>query len=209
MQHPETQIPTSQPHPMPQETPLSKRQSQCDCAENCRSHKTVRLRSELILHTSPSYASTRFLAISHKSDTSRSHAKPSPKPSPNGSGLSVLLRSAANGCGRLRTLRPRVANKALPPDPLTTLRYTFGKKEYGALWTLLAPPEPPMWVNTHRASPHKIILPDYSFFEPANSSPPVPKHRIVGKQTASQAILTHPLDSAGSSSDVLPRTGVG
>ena len=40
MQHLETQIPMSQPHPTP---------NQCDRAENCGSHKTLRLRSEFIL----------------------------------------------------------------------------------------------------------------------------------------------------------------
>ena len=31
--------------------------------------------------------------------------------------LSALPRTVANGCGRLRTWKQRVANKALPPDP--------------------------------------------------------------------------------------------
>ena len=94
----------AQPHPTPQKHHSPNAQSQCDCAENCRSHKTLRLRSELILHTSTSYVSTRFLATSHESDTSRFQAKLTPKPSPNGSGLSVLLRTAADGCGRLQTV---------------------------------------------------------------------------------------------------------
>ena len=48
-------------------TPPSKRQSQCDWEENCSSHKTLHLRSEIILHTSSSHVSTRFLAISQES----------------------------------------------------------------------------------------------------------------------------------------------
>ena len=83
--------------------PLSNRQSRCDCAENFRSHKTLRLRSEIILHTSTSYVSTRFLASSHESDTSRFHPKPSPKLPPNGSALALYherLRTVADGCGR-------------------------------------------------------------------------------------------------------------
>ena len=121
-------------------TPLSKRQSQCDCAENCGSHKTLRLRSEIILHTfrSTSYVSTRFRAISHESDTSRFHTKTLSKNlSPMAAALAAYRgrrRSVADGWQRLRTLRQRVANKALPPDPQlnenpSELRYALGKKK--------------------------------------------------------------------------------
>ena len=73
----------------------------CSKLANCGSHKTLRLRSEIILHTSTSYIPIRFLAISHESDTSRFHPKPSPKASPNGSALALYcerLRAVANGC---------------------------------------------------------------------------------------------------------------
>ena len=43
--------------------PPSKHQSQCDCEENCPSHKTLRLRSEIIIHTSLTFP--RFIVISH------------------------------------------------------------------------------------------------------------------------------------------------
>ena len=85
MQHPERQPPMARPHPTPQKHHL-------------------RLRSEINLHTSTSYISTCFHAISHESDASRFHPKPSPKVSPNGSGLSALLRTAADVCGTLRTV---------------------------------------------------------------------------------------------------------
>ena len=71
-----------------------KRQSQCDCAENCPSHKTLCLRSESILHTSSSHVVTRFLAISHESDTLCFHPKPSPT-SPNVSAIALHLRTVA------------------------------------------------------------------------------------------------------------------
>ena len=54
----------------PQKTPPSKRQSQPDCEGNSGSHKTMRLGSEIILHTSTCHVFTRFLANSHESDTS-------------------------------------------------------------------------------------------------------------------------------------------
>ena len=55
--------------------------------------------SEIILHTSTSYVSTWFLAISHESDTSCFHPKQSPKASPNGSALASYrerLQTVAN-----------------------------------------------------------------------------------------------------------------
>ena len=116
-QQPEAQIPISQPHPTPQNHhPLS----QSDCPENCGSHKTLRLRSEVILHTSSSHASARFLAISHEPDTSCFHPKPSPKASANVSTIAQhcgRLQTVATCGKRLRTPRQRVANKSLPPDP--------------------------------------------------------------------------------------------
>ena len=95
-------------------TPLSKRQSQCDCAENCQSHKTLRLRSELILHTSTSYVSTRFLAISHNQIyTSRFHAKPLQNLPPMAAALASSRtaakrrRTAADGTRREQGSTPR------------------------------------------------------------------------------------------------------
>ena len=51
-------------------TPVSTRQSQPHSEGNCGSHKTLQLRSKIILHTSTGCASTRFRAISPESDTS-------------------------------------------------------------------------------------------------------------------------------------------
>ena len=102
----------SQPHP----TPLSKRQSQCDGAERC----ACAVKSSSM--TSTSYVSTRFLAIICYF-TRICHVKlPSKNLSqsfPQWQRLSALLRTAANGCERLRSLRQRVASKALYIFPQT------------------------------------------------------------------------------------------
>ena len=83
-QHPETQIPMSQPHPTPQKHYSPKAnlnvtaQKTADLTKRCACAVKS---SSTVLHTSTSYVSvsTRFLAISHQSDTSRFHPKPSPK----------------------------------------------------------------------------------------------------------------------------------
>ena len=108
---PETQIPMAQPHPTPQK----------HHSPNANPNVTARISQNI---------TTRFLAISHESDTSRFHAKPSPKPSPNGSGLSVLMRTAANGCGRLRTVANAETTgreQGYPQTPRVK-REPFGKK---------------------------------------------------------------------------------
>ena len=81
----------------PKNTTL-KHQSRSGCAENCRSHKVLRLRSEFIIH-----ALSRFLPISHESDTSCFYPKPSLKASPNVSAIAhhcERLRTVDNGCER-------------------------------------------------------------------------------------------------------------
>ena len=70
-------------------------------------------------------------------------------------------------------------------------------------------PKPPAWVLKHRKDPHRILLPDLQFFEPAQIQNPVPKRRIVGKQTAPIGHSESTPCVAASSSDKLPRTGVG
>ena len=74
-QHPGTQTPMSQPHPTKHHPP----NADPNLTTQKIAHKTLRLRSEIILHTSTSQVSTRFLASSHESDTSCFHPKPSPK----------------------------------------------------------------------------------------------------------------------------------
>ena len=91
MQHPEVQIPMSQPHPTPQKH-HSPNANPNVTVQTCGSHKTRRLRSEIFLHTSTSYVSARFL----ESDTSRFQA-----PLQN---LPALYRSIADGCERLTTV---------------------------------------------------------------------------------------------------------
>ena len=119
----------SQPHPTPQ------KQRPLQANPNVTAQKTtylilshkmlrLRLRIEFILHASSSHISTRFLTNSHESDTSCFHPKPSPKASPNVSAIAPY-------CERLttvavaRTLGQRVANRALPPDPLRVKREPF------------------------------------------------------------------------------------
>ena len=70
-------------------------------------------------------------------------------------------------------------------------------------------PKPPAWVLAHRNDPHRVNLPDLLFFEPAPVQNPVPKRRIVGKQTVSFGQAEPTPCVAASSSDALPRTGVG
>ena len=62
-QQPETQVPMSQPHPPPKNTTPQTPIPYTCAVKSC----------------STSYVSTRFLAISHESDTSCVHPKPSPK----------------------------------------------------------------------------------------------------------------------------------
>ena len=70
-------------------------------------------------------------------------------------------------------------------------------------------PKPPAWVLDHRKDPHRVNLPDLQFFEPAPVQNPVPTRRIVGKQAVSRGQSEPTPCVAASSSDVLPRTGVG
>ena len=103
-QRPETQIPKAQPHPTPQ------KHHSPNANPNGTAHKTADLTKRCacaVNHTSTAYMSTRFHAVSRESDTSRFHPKPFPKASPNGSALAPYrgrLRTAANGCKRLRTV---------------------------------------------------------------------------------------------------------
>ena len=69
-------------------------------------------------------------------------------------------------------------------------------------------PKPPAWVINQKKDPHRIILPDLQFFEPAPVQNPVPKRRIVGKQTVSSGQSDLTPCAAASSSDTLPRTSV-
>ena len=112
-------------------TPPSKPQSQCDCAADSPSHKT------LILDTSFSHVSTRFLAISNESDTSCFHPKPSPESSPNVSAIALHLRTVADGCGRsdnesrtrLYPLTPRVKREPFATHSGTRVTSQFGPQQ--------------------------------------------------------------------------------
>ena len=86
MPHPETQIPMARPHPTPQKhnspntNPNGTAQQTADLTKCCAC--AVKSSSTLQHLTFPHDSS-----ISHESDTSRFHPKPSPKASPNGNAL--------------------------------------------------------------------------------------------------------------------------
>ena len=90
-----------QKHHSPNANPNGAAQKTADLTKRCAC--TVNSTSTLRHLTFP----RRFHAISHESDTSRFHPKPSPKASPNSSALALYcgrLRTVADGCERLRTV---------------------------------------------------------------------------------------------------------
>ena len=82
--------PTPQKHVSPNANPNGTAQQTADLTKRCA-----------CAVKSSSYISTRFLAISHESDTSRFHPKPTPKASPNGTAIETSygrLQTVADGC---------------------------------------------------------------------------------------------------------------
>ena len=110
MQHPETQIPMSQPHPTPQKhhspnaNPNVTAQKSADLTKQaCAVKSSSTLQHLMLPHVSPLFP--------HESDASRFHAKPSPKDSPNRSAVAPY-------CGRRRTVAvaQTTSPRAHPPE---------------------------------------------------------------------------------------------
>ena len=121
MQHPEAQIPMAQPHPTPQ------KHHSPNANPNVTAQKTADLtkRCACAVNSSSTLQDLTYPHVSLLFHTNLTHHASMPKPSP---------KASPNGSGMQRPLKQRVANKALPPDSQSstrTLRYAFGNKRGG------------------------------------------------------------------------------
>ena len=101
MPHPETPHPTPQNHHSPNASPNGTAQQTADLTKRCACAVKS---SSTLQHLTFSHDSSLFDLFDTNLTRHVFIRNPLPKASPNGSGLSALLRTAADGCEQLRTV---------------------------------------------------------------------------------------------------------